>query len=161
MSDFRPIPRIEGYSINTDGIVRNDKTNKIVKSYIKHRKMTVTLNVCGKRIGKSVNTLMKYAFWGIFDDEISLYHINGSKYDCSLVNLRPMNKYELGKISGGQSRRQAVEKLTAEGTSLEIYSSARQAAKANHMSYQTVIDFCNGKIKRKTAVDGNIYRWEV
>ena len=38
--------------------------------------------------------------------------------------------------------------------------SAREAAKANHMSYQTVLDRCNGKVKNPYALDGFTYRFE-
>lgn len=37
---------------------------------------------------------------------------------------------------------------------------AREAAKANHMSYQTVLDRCNGKVKNPYALDGFTYRFE-
>ena len=43
---------------------------------------------------------------------------------------------------------------------MEIYPSAREAAKKNHMSYQTVMDYCNGKRKGAFAPDGYAYAWE-
>jgi protein-tyrosine-phosphatase len=103
---------------------------------------------------------MKYTFFKTRNPKVSVYHKNGMKSDCSLANLKLLSRADLGKITGSQAKRRSVEKLSADGTPIEIYSSARQAAKENFMSYQTVIDFCNGKIKRKTAIDGNIYRWE-
>lgn len=43
---------------------------------------------------------------------------------------------------------------------MEVYSSAREAARRNFMSYQTVIDLCNGKVKRGKAPDGFVYEWD-
>ena len=37
---------------------------------------------------------------------------------------------------------------------------ARQAAKENYLSYQTVMDRCNGKIKKPFALDGHTYQWD-
>ena len=38
--------------------------------------------------------------------------------------------------------------------------SARAAAKANHMSYQTVLDRCHGKVKKPFALDGYTYQFD-
>ena len=36
----------------------------------------------------------------------------------------------------------------------------REAARRNYMSYQTVIDRCNGKVKKSVAPDGYDYIWD-
>ena len=36
----------------------------------------------------------------------------------------------------------------------------REAARENFMSYQTVMDRCNGKVKGPFAPDGYAYAWE-
>ena len=51
-------------------------------------------------------------------------------------------------------------KIDGTGEIVEVYSSAREAAKQNFMSYQTVIDRCNGKCKSAFAPDGYAYAWE-
>jgi hypothetical protein len=43
---------------------------------------------------------------------------------------------------------------------IEFYPSARQAAKMNHMSYQTVMDRCNGNVKKEIAPYGYFYVWD-
>ena len=37
------------------------------------------------------------------------------------------------------------------------YRDRKEAARANHMSYQTVLDRCNGKVKKPFALDGTTY----
>lgn len=40
------------------------------------------------------------------------------------------------------------------------YQVDREAARENYMSYQTIIDRCNGKCKSAFAPDGYAYAWE-
>lgn len=61
---------------------------------------------------------------------------------------------------GARSRRKAVVKIDNYGEIVEVYSSARMAAKANYMSHQTVTDRCNGKCRSIFAPDGYAYAWE-
>lgn len=65
-----------------------------------------------------------------------------------LPRLLPLENYDLIIVlfSGGKD-------------SLAAYLN-REAAKANHMSYQTVLDRCNGKVKNPYALDGFTYRFE-
>lgn len=88
------------------------------------------------------------------------YHKNGNTRDFSVGNIAFISNKELGKATGAKSRRMTVEKVTEDGTVVEVYSSARTAAKANHMSYQAVLDRCNGKVKKPFALDGHTYRFE-
>lgn len=46
------------------------------------------------------------------------------------------------------------------GEIVDVYSSAREAAKKNFMSRQTITDRCNGKCKGAFAPDGYAYAWE-
>ena len=46
------------------------------------------------------------------------------------------------------------------GLIVDVYSSARKAARENYMSYQTIMDRCNGKCKSAFAPDGYAYAWE-
>lgn len=63
-------------------------------------------------------------------------------------------------MTGALSSRRPVEKVDMNGAVVEVYSSARAAARANHMSYQTVLDRCNGKVKNPYTLDGHNYRFE-
>ena len=63
-------------------------------------------------------------------------------------------------MTGSISRRKTVAKINRSGEIIEVYPSARAAARDNFMSYQTVIDRCNGKVKSTFAPDGFAYVWE-
>ncbi len=63
-------------------------------------------------------------------------------------------------MTGGKASRRPVAKVNAAGEIVAYYPSARKAAKANHMSYQTVLDRCNGKVKKPFALDGHTYRFD-
>ncbi len=88
------------------------------------------------------------------------YHINGCVMDNWASNLGYIDKKVLGKITGASSRRQPVAKINTEGEIVECYSSAREAGRQNFMSYQTIMDRCNGKCKKAFAPDGYEYAWE-
>lgn len=88
------------------------------------------------------------------------YHRNGDLADSCLHNIAFATPRELGAMTGAQASRRPVEKVDICGEVVEVYSSARAAARANHMSYQAVLDRCNGKVKNPYALDGYNYRFE-
>ena len=88
------------------------------------------------------------------------YHRNGCQSDNYINNIAYISRQELGKKTGPGSRRKAVAKINANGEVVEVYSSAREAAKKNFMSYQTIDDRCNNKCKSAFAPDGFAYAWE-
>lgn len=89
------------------------------------------------------------------------YHINRNIWDNRLENIGFIDRVSLGRLTGHMSsKRKAVFKVDRDGREVEVYRSAREAAKANHMSYQTVLDRCNGKVKNPYALDGFTYRFE-
>ena len=115
----------------------------------------------GKRREHTVHTLVANAFLPPCPPRHVVYHKNGRRADPALHNLGIIHRSELGKLTGHKSRRRAVVKYDWRTQQpVEVYRSARQAAKANYMSYQTVIDRCNGKVKSPIAPDGYIYQWD-
>ena len=88
------------------------------------------------------------------------YHRNGDLADSCLHNIAFTTPRELGVMTGAQSSRRPVEKIDMSGEVVEVYPSARAAARANHMSYQAVLDRCNGKVKNPYALDGHNYRFD-
>lgn len=114
----------------------------------------------GVRKEHRVHRLIAETFMGAPPQGHVVYHKNGDKKYNALHNLGYMTPAELGRKTGHQSRRKAVVKTCPAGTPVEIYRSARQAAKENFMSYQTIIDRCNGKVKGPIAPDGYVYTWE-
>lgn len=113
----------------------------------------------------AVSRLMRDAWMGGPREGYVVRHINGNLLDNSLNNLEYITRQELGIATGGYTMdpRRAVKKIDPKTLQvIEFYSSARKAAKQNHMSYQTIIDRCNNPtaFKSRTAPDGYIYSWE-
>lgn len=90
-----------------------------------------------------------------------LYHMNGDRKDNCLNNLAYITRQELGKLHGHRSRRKPVRKICPISNDIvEFYSSAREAARDNYISRQTVSDSCNRVKKTNMTVDGYIYEWD-
>ncbi len=87
------------------------------------------------------------------------YHKNGVLTDHHYNNIGFATPQKLGQMTGAKSGRKPVAKVDERGEIVEYYPSARTAAKANHMSYQTVLDRCNGKVKKPYALDGHTYQF--
>ncbi|MDC7288503.1 hypothetical protein NXH76_11875 [Blautia schinkii] len=90
-----------------------------------------------------------------------VYHKNGDFRDNMVNNLAYMEKRDVGRITGARSGKRAVVKIDSNGEIIDVYYSAREAGRRNNMSYQTVLDRCNGKVKKSIpAPDGYEYAWE-
>ena len=81
-----------------------------------------------------------------------LVHKNGDYWDCSVWNLKWVNRSELARKTGGKSRSKAV--VLVDENTLEVinwWSSAREAARDENIfiSHQAVTDRCNGKVKSR------------
>lgn len=114
----------------------------------------------GKSKEVSILQIMAKTFLGPVPDGCVPHHKNGCQNDNYIQNIEYISRSELGKKTGASSKRQTVAKMDSHGEIVEVYSSAREAAKKNYMSYQTVIDRCNGKCKSAFAPDGYAYAWE-
>lgn len=97
------------------------------------------------------------------------YHINGVVTDNWVSNIGYISRSELGKKTGHISKAQAVIRIDKSGELVDTYRSAREAAKHCFMSYQTIIDRCNGFYKKGGkkhgfksifAPDGFAYSWD-
>lgn len=64
-------------------------------------------------------------------------------------NLRLRSKSQHGKKTGPMSNSKEVELLDNQGEVVDSWPSARKAALDLYVSYQTVMDICNGKVKKQ------------
>lgn len=95
------------------------------------------------------------------DKSLVPYHKNGNVTDNRADNIGFINRSELGKMTGHMAgRRKCVFRVDENGNGVEVYRSARAAAKANSMSYQTVLDRCHNRVKNPFALDGYTYQFE-
>jgi hypothetical protein len=163
-SQFTDIPGYDGlYRINQFGdILRVFKTCIVpMKPTVKKGQYIIRLmEPEGKRKEERVHKLMQRTFFPKAKPGYVFYHKNGDKMDNWLNNLGYISRQDLGRATGGGSRRKPVVKINVNKEVIEHYSSAREAARENYMSYQTVMDLCNGKVKRGMAPDGFIYVWD-
>lgn len=161
------IPGFDGvYEINYHGAVRRTRGRGkcSVKQSIKRGKGVAIVRLsdaAGVRKEYRVHQLMALTFLGPSPGKnYVLYHRNGIRSDNCVGNICWISKRELGRITGADAKRRPVIKIDQSGNIVSCYSSARAAGKANYMSYQAIIDRCNGKVKKHIDVNGCRYKWD-
>lgn len=161
----REIPGTDGrYEIDIFGNVfrvwKTKPERHLILPVVKRGHYEVKLTLQGGRKVFCVHKLVQRTFLGETPPGKVLYHKNGNRLDNCMNNLDFITRKELGRKTGYRSKRIPVVKKTPSGEEVEFYRSAREAAKANYMSYQTIIDRCNGKVKKPVAPDGYVYCWD-
>jgi len=106
------------------------------------------IKIDGKQKELKVISLVAEYFLGHAPDGYVPVHINGMQTDNFVNNITYKSLKQIGIEYGPKSTRKPVAKLNSSGEIIEIYTSARSAARDNYCSYQTVIDRCNGKVKK-------------
>lgn len=169
MQEWMQVPGFSGqYQVSFLGEVRrvckNGKT-RMLTPYKKQKTsgrssafyVKLSDNCHGKDI--AVAHLVAAVWLGGIPEGMVTYHKNGDTKDNRAANIVFINRHELGKLTGALSGRMPVAKINKFGQVLELYPSARQAAKKNHMSYQTILDRCHKRVKSEFALDGFSYRF--
>lgn len=165
---WRNIPGYDGkYQADMEGNVRrvykSGKTRSMTPFSRKmsgSQRLVVKLTKDGKPKNEILLQIMAKTFLGAPPLGCVPYHKNGCQSDNYIQNIAYISRKELGKMTGRNARRQPVAKINGAGEIVEVYSSAREAARKNFMSPQTVIDRCNGRCKSAFAPDGYAYAWE-
>lgn len=125
------------------------------------RRLFIHLTKDGQTKEITVSKIVAETFIGRTPPGLALYHKNGDVADNRVDNLGFISRLELGRMTGAKSnKRKAVFKINSAGEEVEVYPSARAAAKDNHMSYQTVIDRCKGKTKNPFKWYDYTFRYE-
>lgn len=141
-------------------ILAQFKKSGIGKDIYRDRLFVKITNDNGKAINVMVHQIVAKHFLGIPKPNQVAYHINGCVMDNWVSNLAYIDRKKLGQLTGASSSRQPVVKIDSTGEVVECFTSARDAARKNFMSYQTVIDRCNNKCKKAFAPDGYEYAWD-
>ena len=76
-----------------------------------------------------------------------VYHKNKMENDNRVYNLKVVSLKELGELTGHISKSQRVVEVKDDEI-IRDWPSARKAAKDLFVSYQTVMDYCNGKVQQ-------------
>lgn len=142
------------------GLVR-DMTPYRKKSRVLRNRLFVKLTMNGKSKEVPVLKIMAETWHGNKDKNLVPYHKNGIVTNNHADNIGFTSRSELGKMTGHMAnKRKCVFKVDENGNEVEVYRSAREAARQNNMSYQAVLDRCHNKVKNPFALDGFTYRFE-
>lgn len=162
------VPGYDGkYQANFEGDIRRvyakSGRTRLITPYKKKRRpqrVVVQLTKNGKSKEVAVMSVIARTFLGPCPPGCVPYHRNGMQKDNCAGNIAYIKKSELGKLTGASANRKPVVKLNPSGQPIAYYSSARDAARQNYMSRQTIADRCNGKVKHGPAPDGCEYAWD-
>lgn len=165
---WRDIPEYGGkYQADREGNIRrvfpSGKTRMMSQYYKKmsgSQRLVVKLTKDKKPKEETVLNVIARTFLGPAPEGCVPYHKNGCQTENHLNNIAYITRKELGKLTGSASGRRPVVKIDQNGEIVDVYSSAREAARHNYLSRQCVTDRCNGKWKSAFAPDGYAYAWE-
>ena len=176
MSDWRDIPGYGGaYQISREGEVRSwrwrgahlAKEPHLMTQYIRqgrgkrgNGRFVKLTSPGGGQKGVPVMKLMVDVWLGGPRPGQIPYHRNGDLADNCAHNIAFGTRQQVGRLFGASSRRKPVAKVSPAGEVVAVYPSARAAARANYVSYQTVLDRCNGRIKYPFALLGYTFKFE-
>lgn len=167
---WRNIPGYSGkYRVSRAGNIQRVFSSGLVRDMTPYRKQSkvlrnrlfIKLTIDGKSKEVAMLKIMAETWYNNQDKDLVPYHKNGIVTDNHVDNIGFISRSELGKLTGHMAnKRKSVFKVTENGEEIEVYRSAREAAKANYMSYQAVLDRCHNKIKNPFALDGFTYQFE-
>lgn len=134
------------FYVSTQGFATSIDTRtgkkKILKKCI-HQGL-VRVSIHGLR-----HPMLKRLVWKIVHGDLAddwlVECIDGDETNCNYLNLRIISKTDSAKISGPKSRSRAV--IVQQGEMTSHYRSVREAAKGLFVSYQTLLDYLDGKVK--------------
>lgn len=167
---WKDIPGYNGkYRVNRNGDIQRVFQSGLVRDMTPYRKQAKTfrnrlfvkLTINRKPKEVAVLKIMAETWHNNQDKNLVPYHKNGIVTDNHVDNIGFISRKELGKLTGHMaSKRKCVIKISKDGEEVEIYRSARVAAKANNMSYQTILDHFHNRVKNPFALDGYTYQFE-
>lgn len=167
---WRNIPGYNGiYRVNRNADIQRVFPSGLVRNMTPYRKQAKTfrsrlfvkLTVGGKSKDVAVLKIMAETWFDNQNKSLVPYHKNRNVTDNHVDNIGFISRRELGKLTGHMAnRRKTVFKVSQDGEEVEVYRSAREAAKANNMSHKTVLNRCHKRVKNPFALDGYTYQFE-
>lgn len=137
------------FSVSEDGKVlrTNKKTyNEVIVPPFYKKGKTAAVKVNGKE--QLIKHLVAAAFLVGYESGMGIFHKDGCEKNCSADNLVLVSRSDLGRMTGAMMQRRTPVKLLNLATAeVCTYASIREAARSLFCSYQTVIDYINGRVK--------------
>lgn len=142
------------YSVREDGAVIKCSRKRAIETFAKPflKKGCAVVKINHREY--SLKQLVAQHFMKDYRKGDCIETIDGDPFNCCIENLRAYTKRESGKRTGHRSRSHGV---IVDGVD---YRSVREAARALHVSYQTVLDYLGGSVKRSVLQGMNIERVE-
>ena len=116
---------------------------RFIKPFKEHNKYVIKVN--GKCM--TCSRLVANAFIKHLTSDDCVYHKNKMEWDNYYRNLLVLSKQELGKRTGHVSRSKSVVQVEG-GEIVKMFRSTREAGRKLYISYQTVLDYCKGRVKK-------------
>lgn len=153
------------YQVSTEGRVRkkySDGRIRMIKprTFGKHPMIGVRIeDKDGKLRNLSLLRLVAEAFIGPLGDNVAV-HKNGLYSDNSFRNLVIMSKTEFAQLRNKRAFRRPVAKIAPDGSVVDVFPSARDAARSDFVNIHAVTDRCNGMLQDEFNFTGFSYRWD-
>lgn len=151
--EFVNIPEYEAYSINKNGVVKNNKTGRILRQYEEpsgYIRLTLMKNGKPKRL--FVHRLVGNTFISNEKQLPQINHIDGNKKNNSVENLEWVTLKE-----NQQHRRNILKKGLVKVRCVEtglVYESIKKAAQENNSCIPNIVRAC----KNRSTANGK--HWE-
>lgn len=140
------------YEVSNYGRIRKKYATHegLIMPYFRRKYMWVKLEINGQRKEYKLRNIVAVVYLKVAPGKTCVVHKNGDFTDCSVVNLKRENRSKIGSLTGGKANSKSVVLIDEQTKEIvDSWVSARKAAAPNYMSYQAIMDRCNGKVKSR------------